>query len=380
MRIATMQAASRGFSFSVAEDDWPDCSRRIDRRDAPHVGPRRYGKAMHSSPTTPDLSMNPSDAGSNARRPSDLPGDSARPIPTATPITRRGVLSATAAGLGALGAVAMSAERLSAAAGSIVERVTQRRGRIRQSVSRWPYRSIPLPEFCRAAKAMGIVAIDLLQPEEWPVVKDCGLVCSMGYPTKRNDFIPTGFNDRTKHPMLLRELEETIPRAAREGVPNVIAMFGNRNGRSEQEGIDTCVAGLRAIAPLAEQHGVTVCVELLNSKVDHRDYQGDHTAFGAAVMRGVGSPRVKLLYDIYHMQIMEGDVIRTVRAHLAEIAHFHTGGVPGRHEIDASQELNYGAIMRAIADAGFTGYVAHEFVPTKDPLTALREAVGICDV
>jgi hydroxypyruvate isomerase len=202
----------------------------------------------------------------------------------------------------------------------------------------------------------------------------------MGYPTRRDDFIATGFNDRAKHPMLLRELETTIPRAAREGVPNVIAMFGNRKGRSDAEGVAACVAGLRAIAPLAEEHGVTVCVELLNSKVDHADYQGDRTAFGAEVVRGVGSPRVKLLYDIYHMQIMEGDVIRTVRAHLAEIAHFHTGGVPGRHELDGAQELNYRAVATAIADAGFGGFVAHEFVPTRDPLASLREAVGVCEV
>ena len=294
--------------------------------------------------------------------------------------TRRGVLSAAAAGLGALGAIAGTAACVGAAASPIAERPTGSRGRVKQSVSRWPYRTIPLPEFCRAARAMGIAAIDLLQPDEWAVVRDCGLVCSMGYPTARNDFIATGFNDRANHPMLLRELEATIPRAAREGVPNVIAMFGNRGGRSDAEGIDNCVAGLRAIAPLAEQHGVTVCVELLNSKVDHRDYHGDHTAFGAAVMRGVGSPRVKLLYDIYHMQIMEGDVIRTVRAHLAEIAHFHTGGVPGRHEIDGAQELNYRAVAAAIADAGFPGYLAHEFTPTRDPLTSLREAVAICDV
>ena len=324
--------------------------------------------------------MTPPDADATASESSDVPGAAVPSLSPAIPITRRGVLSATAAGLGALGALTMNAERLAAAAQSITAGTPQRRGRIRQSVSRWPYRSIPLPEFCRAAKAMGILAIDLLQPEEWPVVKDCGLICSMGYPTKRNDFIPTGFNDRTKHAMLLRELEETIPRAAREGVPNVIAMFGNRNGRSEPEGIDNCVAGLRAIAPLAEQHGVTVCVELLNSRVDHRDYQGDRTAFGAAVIRGVGSPRVKLLYDIYHMQIMEGDVIRTIRANLGEIAHFHTGGVPGRHEIDASQELNYRAIMTAIAEAGFTGYVAHEFVPTREAMGSLREAVEICDV
>jgi hydroxypyruvate isomerase len=157
-------------------------------------------------------------------------------------------------------------------------------------------------------------------------------------------------------------------------------MFGNRKGRSDAEGIDNCVAGLRQIAPLAESNGVTICVELLNSKVDHPDYQGDHTAFGAAVMRGVGSPRVKLLFDIYHMQIMEGDVIRTVRDNIGAIGHFHTGGVPGRHEIDGSQELNYHAIAQAIADAHFDGYMAHEFVPTRDPLTSLREAVRICEV
>ena len=295
-------------------------------------------------------------------------------------MTRRGMLAASVAGLGAV-AISTGCVPTGATAGApATEPAARTRGRIRQSVSRWPYNSIPLPEFCRAAKAMGIVAIDLLQPEEWAVVRDCGLVCSMGYPTKRNDFIATGFNDRTKHAMLLAELEATIPRAAREGVPNVIAMFGNRNGRTDAEGIDNCVAGLRVIAPLAEQHGVTVCVELLNSKVDHRDYQGDHTAFAAAVIRGVGSPRVKMLYDIYHMQIMEGDVIRTVRAHLADIAHFHTGGVPGRHEIDGTQELNYRAVATAIADAGFRGYVAHEFVPSRDPLTSLREAVAICDV
>ena len=253
-------------------------------------------------------------------------------------------------------------------------------GRVKQSVSRWPYASIPLPDFCRAAKEMGLAGIDLLQPEEWAVARDAGLVPSMGYPTKRNDFIATGFNDPKNHSMLIRELEATIPRAAREGVPNVIAMFGNRNGRSDADAIASCVAGLKQVAPLAEEQKVTICVELLNSKVDHKDYQGDHTAFGAAVIRGIGSPRVKLLYDIYHMQIMEGDVIRTVREHAAEIGHFHTGGVPGRHELDATQELNYRAIASAIADTGFTGFIAHEFVPTRDPLASLRAAVELCTV
>ena len=253
-------------------------------------------------------------------------------------------------------------------------------GRIKQSASRWCYGKIPLPELCRAAKQIGLAGIDLLQPDDWPVVQENGLVCSMGYPTKRNDFIATGFNDRANHAMLLRELEQTIPLAAKQGVPNVIAMFGNRKGKSDAEGAAACVEGLNKIKALAEEQKVTICVELLNSKVDHADYAGDHTAFGAQVIEAVGSPRVKLLYDIYHMQIMEGDVIRTIRQHIGHIGHFHTGGVPGRHELDDTQELNWRAVARAIADAGFTGYFAHEFVPTRDPLTSLAEAFKTCDV
>ncbi len=286
-------------------------------------------------------------------------------------LTRREMLSM---GLGAVGLSWIDAPTVGPSDRRTV------RGRLKQSVSRWPYSKIPLPEFARAAKAMGLEAIDLLQPDEWPVVAEAGLACSMGYPTRRDDFIATGFNDPRQHAMLLRELEETIPLAARAGVPNVIAMFGNRRGRSDAEGIKNCIAGLRRIAPLAEQHRITVCVELLNSKVDHHDYMGDHTAFGVEVIKGIGSPAVKLLYDIYHMQIMEGDVIRTIRDNLQFIAHFHTGGVPGRHELDGTQELNWRAVAMTIADAGFTGFVAHEFVPTRDPLTSLREAVAVCDV
>lgn len=255
-----------------------------------------------------------------------------------------------------------------------------RKGRLRQSVSRWPYSKIPLAEFCDACKAMGLAAIDLLQPAEWDVVRKRGLVCSMGYPTDRRDFLSNGFNNRASHGMLIGELERTIPLAAKHGVPNVIAMFGNREGRSDAEGIKACSEGLKRVAPLAERHGVTICVELLNSKVDHKDYQGDHTAFGVEVMKSVGSPRVKLLYDIYHMQIMEGDVIRTIRDNIQHIAHFHTGGVPGRHELDETQELNWRTVAKAIADTGFGGFVAHEFVPTRDPLRSLREAIEVCSV
>jgi len=288
-------------------------------------------------------------------------------------ITRRELLAATA---GAVGLAALARPL----AATPVATPGLRSGRLKQSVSRWPYQDIPLPQFCAAAKDMGLAAIDLLQPDEWPVARDAGLVSSMGYPSQRRDFIATGFNDRANHALLLRELEQTIPLAARAGVPNVITMFGNRQGKRDAEGIAACVAGLRQIAPLAEEQGVTVCVELLNSKVDHPDYHGDHTTFGVEVVTGIGSARVKLLYDIYHMQIMDGDVIRTIREHIAHIGHFHTGGVPGRHEIDDSQELNYRAIARTIAELGFTGYVAHEFVPTRDPLTSLREAVVLCDV
>ena len=251
---------------------------------------------------------------------------------------------------------------------------------LKQSACRWPYRSIPLTSFCQAAKGMGLTGIDLLTSDEWPVVRQYGLVCSMGYAAQRDDFIPRGFNDPANHDLLVGELERALPLAAQNGVPNLIAMFGNRQGRSDEQAMQACVTGLKRIAPAAERQGVTICVELLNSKVDHKDYQGDRTAFGAAVIEGVGSPRVKLLYDIYHMQIMEGDVIRTIRQHAGHIGHFHTGGVPGRHELDDTQELNYKAIAHAIADAGFTGFVAHEFTPTRDPLTSLKQAVEVCTV
>ena len=284
------------------------------------------------------------------------------------------VLSATGALLGTLGA----GTRVQSADPSVQLSVVS--GRLKQSVSYWPYSKIPLPEFAKAAKKIGLAAIDLLQPEEWPVVRDAGLICSMGYPTKRSDFLSTGFNDPSKHDMLVEELERTLPLAAASGVPNVIAMFGNRKGRSDEEGAANCITGLKRIAGSAERHGVTVCVELLNSKVDHKDYMGDHTAFGVRVMEGVGSSRVKLLYDIYHMQIMEGDIIRTIRDHIAHLGHFHTGGVPGRHELDDTQELNWRAVSKAIADAKFTGFVAHEFVPSRNPLTSLGEAVRLCDV
>ena len=253
-------------------------------------------------------------------------------------------------------------------------------GRLHQSVCRWPFNSVPLPDFCRAVAGIGLRAIDLLAPEEWQIAADHGLICSMGYPAVRRDFISRGFNDPANHALLLGELERALPLAARHRVPNVIGMFGNRAGRGDAEGVDACAAALSRIAPLAEQEGVTICLELLNSRVDHADYHGDRTAFGVAVMEAVGSPRVKLLYDIYHMQIMEGDVIRTIREHAAHIAHFHTAGVPGRHELDDAQELNYRGIALALAELGFEGWIAHEFIPTREWIASLKQAAEVCTV
>ncbi len=285
-------------------------------------------------------------------------------------LTRRGALKNAAV---ALGAAWLSARALPATAEPVVLR-----GRLKQSVSRWPYAKIPLPEFARAVADMGLTAIDLLEEQDWATIQGFGLTCSMGYAGAGS--IPMGLNDRANHDAIVHAFETKIPRAAKAGVPNVITFFGNRNGRSDDVAIENCVIGLNRIKSVAESEGVTVCVELLNSKVDHNDYQGDHSWFGVEVMERVASPRVKLLYDIYHMQIMEGDVIRTIRDQHEHIGHFHTGGVPGRHELDGTQELNWAAICTAIVATGFSGYLAHEFVPTRDPLTSLREAVALCDV
>ncbi|MFL6274521.1 MAG: hydroxypyruvate isomerase family protein [Blastocatellia bacterium] len=260
-----------------------------------------------------------------------------------------------------------------------VEKIVKR-GRLKQSVSYWCYqRNYKLPEFAKIVADMGLTAIDLLNEEQWSVVKPYGLICSMGYPAEGAQ-IPKGLNDKANHEVIIRGLTKSLPVAAKMGVPNLIAFFGNRGSISEVEAFDNCVAGLNRIKKVAEDAGVTICVELLNSKVDHKDYLGDHTPFGVRVIQAVASPRVKLLYDIYHMQIMEGDVIRTIRDNHQHIAHFHTGGVPGRHEIDDTQELNWATVCRAIVETGYTGYIAHEFVPTREPLKSLAEAIALCDV
>ena len=285
-----------------------------------------------------------------------------------TLVTRREALAAGAA-------AAALAPGILRAQGAV--RVVKK-GRLKQSVSRWCYRNIPDRDFYKAVADMGLTAIDLLDATQWPVVRDYGLVCSLGW--KVGGDIPDGFNDPANHDRLVKGLVDALPVAAKNGVPNLIAFFGNRRGLSDAEAIKNCVAGLRRVKGPAEDAGVTVVVELLNSKVDHKDYQGDRSAFGLEVVKAVGSPRVKLLYDIYHMQIMEGDIIRTIRDNKDWLAHFHTGGVPGRHELDDTQELNWRTVCAAIADTGYTGYVAHEFEPQRDPMTSLREAVEICTV
>jgi hydroxypyruvate isomerase len=250
-------------------------------------------------------------------------------------------------------------------------------GRLNQSVCQWCYDKMPLEELCRRAKEMGFKSVELLGEKDWPVVKKYALTCAMANgPTT----IPVGFNRPDQHDRFIAESGRLIPIIASYGFPNMIVFSGNRQGMSDGEGVANCVKGLTRLMPIADQHGVTICMELLNSKVDHKDYQCDHTAWGVEVVKGVGSPRFKLLYDIYHMQIMEGDVIRTIRDNAAHIGHFHTGGVPGRNEIDETQELNYRRIAQSIVDLGFTGYLAQEFIPKRDPMTSLRQGHRICDV
>ncbi len=250
-------------------------------------------------------------------------------------------------------------------------------GRLKQSAARWCYQKMNLEELARNAARIGLSGIDLVNHEDWPVLQKNGLVPAM---TPGAGNIKDCWNQRENHDRLEREMRGNIDLAAAAKVPNVITFSGNRRDLSDEEGKDNCVAGLNRVKKIAEDKGVMICLELLNSKVDHKDYQCDHTAWGVDVIKRVDSPRVRLLYDIYHMQIMEGDVIRTIRENIQYIAHFHTGGVPGRHELDGTQELNWRAVATAIADLNFQGFVAHEFVPTRDPMQALAEAVKLCTV
>ena len=256
-----------------------------------------------------------------------------------------------------------------------VERIVKN-GRINQSVSRWCYNKLSLDELCTVAKKMGMTAIDLLGPNDFPTLKKHGMVCSM----ISTHSLPKGMNDKKNHAGCVASIRSAIDAAAEYGFPNVISFSGNRDGIPDNVGIENAVEGLKQIAGYAEQKKVNICLEYLNSKVNHKDYMFDKTSWGVEVCKKVGSDRIKILYDIYHAQIMEGDIIRTIRDNKDYIGHYHTGGNPGRNEIDDTQELYYPAIMKAIAETGFKGYVAHEFVPKRDPLESLAYAVRICDV
>jgi len=293
-----------------------------------------------------------------------------------TPMTRRSALTKLAGTTAAVAATASLAQRLQAAddaAGSSLK------GRINHSVCKWCYSKVSLDEMCQAGKKMGLQSVELLVTSDFPTLKKHGLICAMvsGIPGGISD----GFNRIENHDKLVEWLEKNIPIVADAGFPNIICFSGNRRGMDDEKGIENCAIGLKRIMATAEKHKMNIVMELLNSKVDHKDYMCDHTVWGVELCKRVGSERFKLLYDIYHMQIMEGDLIATIKKYNQYIAHYHTGGVPGRHEIDDSQEIHYPAVMQAIVDTGYKGHVAQEFIPKRsDVLASLKQGVGICDV
>lgn len=261
--------------------------------------------------------------------------------------------------------------------------VVSRKGRLKQGVTQGVFaRGASLEDCCREAQRLGIKGFDLIGPKDWPTLKKYGLVPSM-YQPANGASIANGMNSKANHERIDMGIRAAIDEAAAAGVPNIISFSGNRvAGISDAEGADNCVAFLNNIKGYAETKGVTICMELLNSKVNHKGYMFDHMAWGVDVMKRVNSPRVKILYDIYHAQIMDGDVVRNIRDNFQWIGHFHTGGNPGRHDIDESQELNYHFVAQAIVDLGFTGFLSHEYSPDTghDPIATLDKAIGICDV
>ncbi|QEC67728.1 TIM barrel protein [Panacibacter ginsenosidivorans] len=254
------------------------------------------------------------------------------------------------------------------------------KGNINHSVCQWTYGFLSVEELCKVANDIGIPAIDLMGPKDWPTLKKYNLYSSMCY-VAAGSSLTSGWNDKANHEKLIKDYLETFPMMVQAGYKDVICFSGSRNGMDDETGLKNCVEGLQKILPAAEKSGLTVHMELLNSKVDHKDYMCDKTPWGVELCKRLNTENFKLLYDIYHMQIDEGDVIRTIRNNHQYIGHYHTGGVPGRHEIDESQELFYPAIMRAILETGYKGYVAQEFIPAgPDKIASLRKAVQICDV
>jgi hydroxypyruvate isomerase len=293
-------------------------------------------------------------------------------------MSRRSALNKVAAGAAAFAV----ASKLSPAIAADESAPARLKGRINHSACRWCYGKIPLDDLCKAGKEMGLVALDLIDPKDFPTLKKHGLTVSMvNFPSIDGlGGINKAFNRVEHHDKLVTAYEQRIKDAADNGYERVICFSGNRAGLDDQKGLENCAAGLKRLMPFAEKHKVTLIMELLNSKRSHKDYQCDHTAWGVELVKRVSSERFKLLYDVFHMQIMDGDVCDTIRENHQYFDHYHTGGVPGRAEIDDSQELNYPRIMKAIVDTGFKGYVAQEFIPKREPLVSLKQAIGICDV
>lgn len=257
------------------------------------------------------------------------------------------------------------------------------KGNINHSVASWTYNFLSIDEMCKLVKKLGFSAIDLLAPKDWPTIQKNGIYCSMCY-TAGKISLTEGWNNKANHEWLIKDFEEGIPMVAQAGYKNLICFSGNRNGMDDVTGMNNCAEGLKKIMPLAEKHDVIIQMELFNSKINHPDYMCDKSAWGIELCKKIGSPNFKLLYDIYHMQVNEGDVINTIQKNHQYFGHYHTAGVPGRHEIDETQELYYPAIMKAIVATGYKGYVAQEFVPSskdnKERIAALKKAIKICDV
>ncbi|MEM7014062.1 MAG: TIM barrel protein [Verrucomicrobiota bacterium] len=288
---------------------------------------------------------------------------------------------------GSTAAIAAAAASLHKRLGAEEEALGENKGRVNHSACKWCYKGITLEELCIAGKEFGLTSIDLLQPADFPTLKKHDYTCAMiSNPTaelngQKIGGIGKAWNRVEHHDALVEAYHTQIDASAAAGMTNVICFSGNRDGLDDEVGIENCAKGLKRIMKRAEEKGVVITMELLNSKVNHKDYQCDHTAWGVELCKAIGSDHFKLLYDIYHMQIMEGDVIATIRESKDYISHYHTGGVPGRNEIDDTQELNYPAIIRAVVETGYKGFVAQEFIPAReDKIASLRQGVEICDV
>jgi hydroxypyruvate isomerase len=293
---------------------------------------------------------------------------------TNTNLTRRRMLQGTA-GLLAAGSLAVSQTIRADDKPAAESEKASLKGRLNQSVCMWCF-NMNLDELAQNAAAMGLKSIELVEPKDWPILKKHGLICAMtpSHP------IEQGFNNKANHEKCIAALKKSIDACAEAGFPNVITFSGNRDGMSDDVGLENSVEGLKKVVGYAEQKNVNICIEILNSRLNHKGYMCDTAEWAGELCKRVASPRMKILFDIYHVQVQQGDIIARIKQFHQYICHYHTAGVPGRHELDETQELNYPAIMRAIVDTNFQGYIGQEFIPTRDSMTSLRDAVRLCDV